>query len=613
MAAPPLHVSDYIVLGLLSALGIAAGLYISFSRRRNRHGVAPVPSDGARDVEQEEAFLGSRRLYAIPLSVSLFASALTSTSLVSFPAHYYAYGMHAIWCLVSIAVVTPIVAHTFVPVLYNLHLTSVFEYLRMRYSNGVGVTACVIYFLLSEVSGGLGIYCCALALSTMLGAPFMVWNMVIGIVGTTYTVLGGLRGVVWADTIQGLIMFASPVTILAKVGYDARYGHDGIQRRPVRDFDFSKFLFETELSASNDETIWASIINFFPFFFVRVGIDQMIAQRFLAARSLQDAQRVAYTGPALTGLYVILVLFMSLSLVYWYRDCDPLLAGFIARYDQIVPHYISENLSGQFGVRGLFLAGVVGATTSTVSSIINSHAAMLCVDVVKPYFNVSKQRMSFLIPILAITSGSIMTILATLMPYLGAAARVTIVLCGSISGPLSGLFLLALWIPWSNTKGAASATLVALVLQLWHSVGRSLAGVQPPRMDVSLDRCPYNVTDISPGHFLNDRSEAFWFYRIGTCWMNLFCILFTVGAGLAVSLATGGRKDVKKKIALSSQPIVRFWARVGLISSPLVIPETPRTPEAKGAKALLCNGTEEIGMDAVLDKEKNMPFKRPYC
>ncbi|KAH9359908.1 hypothetical protein HPB48_013811 [Haemaphysalis longicornis] len=127
MAAPPLHVSDYIVLGLLSALGIAAGLYISFSRRRNRHGVAPVPSDGARDVEQEEAFLGSRRLYAIPLSVSLFASALTSTSLVSFPAHYYAYGMHAIWCLVSIAVVTPIVAHTFVPVLYNLHLTSVFE------------------------------------------------------------------------------------------------------------------------------------------------------------------------------------------------------------------------------------------------------------------------------------------------------------------------------------------------------------------------------------------------------------------------------------------------------------------------------------------------------
>lgn len=596
MAAPPLHVVDYLVLVFLNSLGIGVGLYASFRRRRLKTVTASGSNGDACDVEPEESFLGSRRLYAIPLAMSMFASAVTSTAVVSFAAHFYMYGLHVVWCAASTAIVAPLVAHTFVPVVYGLRLTSVFQYLRMRYNNAVGVTACVIYFFLSEIVGGLAICSCSLALSTILGASFITWNAVIGLVGTTYTVLGKIRGVVWTDTVQGLVMFASPVTVVAKIAYDSYSEQDHIQRRSIWDFDFRKFLFQTDFSLSNDETVWAILLGLVPFCFVRYGIDQTVAQRYLSARSLQDAQRVAYRGCALAIVFLLVVGVMALSLVYWHRDCDPVLAGAIARYDQIVPYHINENLSGLVGLRGIFLAGVTGAATSTVSSIINSHAAIFYVDVITPYFATATKRSSYVICILALASGVVMTAFATLLPYLGTAARVTIVICNSISGPLSGLFILALWFPWSNTKGATCATLLALALQLWHSVGRSFSGIEPPRVDVSLNRCPYNVTAVPAGLVPSVGSDVFPLYRVSAPWMSVLSVLFTVAAGLVISLATGSRKEVKRNLLLSSGTIVRIWRCVGLLRREAVVPEASiEAPNAKEATLLLPISEQKIG------------------
>ncbi|KAH9359911.1 hypothetical protein HPB48_013808 [Haemaphysalis longicornis] len=121
----PLHIADYVLLVLLIIFGIGVGLYVSFVTRRSK--VAAVLSIDRCLEEQEEAFLGSRRLFVAPLSVSVFASALTSTTVVSFGALYYAYGFNTLWAIASIAVLTPAVAHTFVPVVYNLRITSVFQ------------------------------------------------------------------------------------------------------------------------------------------------------------------------------------------------------------------------------------------------------------------------------------------------------------------------------------------------------------------------------------------------------------------------------------------------------------------------------------------------------
>ncbi|CAN7992854.1 unnamed protein product, partial [Ixodes hexagonus] len=84
--------------------------------------------------------------------------------------------------------------------------------------------------------------------------------------------------------------------------------------------------------------------------------------------------------------------FAAVALVYWYRNCDPLTTGAITRVDELLPFYVSRHLTMFPGLCGLFLAGVVSASTSTVSSAINSSAAVFYVDIVSPRFTMTDQQ-----------------------------------------------------------------------------------------------------------------------------------------------------------------------------------------------------------------------------
>ncbi|KAH8030739.1 hypothetical protein HPB51_011539 [Rhipicephalus microplus] len=255
------------------------------------------------------------------------------------------------------------------------------EYLRMRFDNKVGITACVVYFVLS----------------------------------------GGLRGVVWADCAQAFLMFLSPIVIIAKVLYDSSSVTPTL--RPMSDANITDFAFRVNFDITTDENLWSGLAGALPFSLVRTGLDQMAVQRFMAARTLRDAKRIAVAGPLLVLFFFFLGECTAVAIMYWYRDCDPVMRGVIDSYDEIVPHYMMKRLADVPMLRGLFLAGLVGASTSTISSIVNSHAAIFYTDVVTPYTKISDKKAVAVMRILAFASGTIMTLCAIVVPYLGTAAR----------------------------------------------------------------------------------------------------------------------------------------------------------------------------------------------
>ncbi|KAK8783004.1 hypothetical protein V5799_015656 [Amblyomma americanum] len=134
---------------------------------------------------------------------------------------------------------------------------------------------------------------------------------------------------------------------------------------------------------------------------------------------------VAFAGISLVSFFYGLIGVTALAVIYWYRDCDPVLSGVITRYDQIVPYYIHKNTKTLDGVRGLFLAGVVSASISTISSVVNSHAAVLFVDIVLPNFRVPERKSALLIACLGAGSGTIMTLASLVLPYVSSAAKVS--------------------------------------------------------------------------------------------------------------------------------------------------------------------------------------------
>ncbi|XP_070381955.1 putative sodium-dependent multivitamin transporter [Dermacentor albipictus] len=544
---------DYALFVVLTLLSLGTGLYLSLRRR-------------GRLRTKDEAFLGSRSIHALPLAVSMVASNVTAVGMVAFVAHYYVHGFHTMWHIPTFVPLEAVIVYLFLPVMYELKITSVFEYLPMRYGNGVGVASSVIYFVLSQSIGGAAIYSAALSMATIFEITPAASSVILGVAGTTYTALGGLRSVVWADAVQALIMTASPLIIIFKIIYDA--AHEAAPRRPLADMNATAYFLRTDIDFTTDETIWASSLAAFPNQLMRLGLDQMITQRFLAARSLRDARIVAFAGAALVGFFYSLNGVTALALLYWFRDCDPVLSGFISRHDQIVPYYVNRSAGAIQGLRGLFLAGIASASISTVSSIVNSHAAVLYIDIVSLKFRVAEERTTLVMTSLAAASGTIMTLVALLVPYVSSAARFFIALYAAASGPFSAIMILAFLFPWANAKGTATAALGVFVVQIWQTAGRFFSRLAPPRMQYGLDGCPANSTtlgEVAPPRDVKV-SEVFPMYRVSPFWCCLVAAFSTVLLGLALSLVFDRRNgDNENALRLSSPLALKFWRRIGLL------------------------------------------------
>lgn len=563
--ASSVHVAEYAVFGVLMATNVLVGLYFSLGRR-------------AREAGASEAFLGGRSLGVVPLSLSVLASLVTAIGLVGFTAHFYRYGLHLLWASFTVFALVPFIGRVVVPVIYSLRVTSVFEYLRLRFGNKIGVTACACYFVLNQMQGAVSIFAAGIAVSMSFHVP-LVWSCVaIGFAGTLYTALGGLRAVVWADVMQGILILVCPLTILVKIMYDAAYestSTDGTGRRPFSDIDMKPYMFQARLDFTTDENLWSCAVGLLSSHIYRMGMDQMVVQRYAAARSLPEAQRTVLGGSILLVVSTGFLGVIAMALVYWYRDCDPLLSGTISKIEQLVPFYVHTKLSSIPGFSGLFLTGVVSATLSTVTSAVNSLAATAYVDMVSPYVKISERWVNVTVKGLAFASGLVMTLLALAVPHIGSAVRVFMVMHSSASGPFVGIYLLALAFPWANTKGVAVAASLTTAFQLWVVMGKLLSGVRPAAMPVTLDRCPGNVTSLVAK--LNSTMTAtpapkdpavFPLYLLSSYWSGLITALLTVAIGLAVSASTGGNKSADKHVSLTSEVFLNLWRKLKLLEEP---------------------------------------------
>lgn len=138
----------------------------------------------------------------------------------------------------------------------------------------------------------------------------------------------------------------------------------------------------------------------------------------------------------------------------------------------------------------------------------------------------------------SLASGTIMTLFAIAVPYLGTA-----------------------------TRGAAWACLFVCALQLWHAVGRGLSAIpRPPVIQGTMDRCPIltNTTD-SPDSVEATIAEnlpyVFPLYRVSFYWIALSGEILTMLLGTIFSLATGGGRNIKSNLHLTSTAFLSLWRR----------------------------------------------------
>ncbi|XP_056435268.1 sodium-coupled monocarboxylate transporter 1 [Gadus chalcogrammus] len=511
---------------------------------------------GRKENTSEEFLLGGRQMHAVPVAMSLTASFMSGITVIGTPAESYRYGT-AFWLFgLSYAITSIVTAEIFVPFFYRLGITSIYEYLEMRFSKSVRVLATSIFIMQTVLYTGLVIYAPAIALNQITGLNLWGVLVVTGAVCIVYCTLGGLKAVIWTDAVQLVIMLSGFAAVIARgvvlQGDMARIWQDAADGGRLEAFDFDpdplkRHTFWTILVGGS--MIWISVYS----------INQSQVQRYLACRSVAHAKTSLYLNYLGLLATVSLAMFCGLTMYSIYMKCDPLTNGDVGSPDQLLPYLVMDILADYPGVPGFFVAAAYSGTLSTVSSSINALTAVTLEDFIRPKWrNLTEKQLSWINMSLSVFFGVVCIGMAGVASLMGSVLQAALSIMGIIGGPLLGLFFLGMLFRTTNTMGGLLGLLVGLILTMWVGIG---AQIYPPGADkTNLLQFSTNCSN-SPGDN-NMTTEFPWTSALtltreppvrpplADSWYSLsylyFCplgTLCTVVVGLLVSIITGGCKQ----------------------------------------------------------------------
>lgn len=210
------------------------------------------------------------------------------------------------------------------------------------------------------------------------------------------------------------------------------------------------------------------------------AVNQVQVQRLMTVKSLKAAQKALWWNWPILSALSFTTSFSGLVIYYFYQKCDPLLSGRITSRDQNMAIYVMDALSHIPGVSGLFVAGIYSASLSSVSSCLNSLAAVTLEDYLKPLYllitnqplQMSPSRSAIPSKIIAGVFGIICIGTAFLAQRIGGILQVSLTIFGVVGGPLLGLFTLGMSMQKANEKGSVVGLFTGIIISMWIGFGK---------------------------------------------------------------------------------------------------------------------------------------------
>ncbi|CAK8683332.1 unnamed protein product [Clavelina lepadiformis] len=405
-------------------------------------------------------YFGGGKMSPIPLGLSIAVTFISAINIIGFPAETYLFGTAIFWFCFIIIVPTIVACLFHIPMVHRLKLVSIYQYLELRFDKKLRQACSAIMLFIMIVFIGLTIYVPGLALNavTPLG---LEWTIVLtSFVCTLYTALGGMKAVVWTDTLQTFIMLAGCLAALIKTTVHVG-GFGNIWAALDRGNRLNFWNFTTDPTVRN--SFWSICVGTS---IAASNPNQAITQRHLSCESIKKARMAAMVAIVPHFVFSVITILTGCAMYAYYEGCDPIMDKRIAKPDQMMPYLVVDVFNDVPGMAGLFVSAAFSATLSTVSSGINSLAALLLEDfVLHRYPKLSSTIQVTLSKGIVIGLGVLVMCFALTIKYFnGTIIQIAFTLGGTLGGPVLAVFTLGMFFPWANTKGTAIGQIVSTVL-----------------------------------------------------------------------------------------------------------------------------------------------------
>ncbi|MBN2522069.1 MAG: sodium:solute symporter [Bacteroidales bacterium] len=409
-----------------------------------------------RKANSNSFFIGNRRSPWYIVAFGMIGASLSGITFISVPGWVLTSKFYYMQMVLGYLLGYAAIVHILLPLYYKLNLTSIYVYLKSRFGN-VSYKTGAVFFLISRVVGAsfrLFIVANVLQITVFdkLHIPFALTILITLIFIYIYTFRGGIKTIVWTDTLQTLFMLFAVVACILFVSKDLR-------------LDFKSLFIEisrNELSTVFNFAKWREGSFFFKQFLsgafitiVMTGLDQDMMQKNLSCRSLHDAQKNMYWYSAM--LIPVNMLFLSLGV---------LLVQFSNARGIPIPEY-TDNLFPLLATGGympnlvgiIFMLGLIAAAYSSADSAITALTTSITIDLFEAE-NIEEKKLRKLRWTIHIAVSLIIGVVIFIFRILNNDAVISTLFkaAGYTYGPLLGLYAFGLF-----TKLALRDTWVPLI------------------------------------------------------------------------------------------------------------------------------------------------------
>lgn len=463
-----MHLLDYLTVALY--LSMMLGLGAMFGKNQTR----------------SEFFSASRSMGWLPVGLSVMATLFSSNSFVFYPAAAFGDSLRIGLSLLAFTLMTPVVIWVFIPVYSRLKVETAYQYLELRYNVSVRTLASGLFVLLRIGWMASATYAASVVVASVMGLPQTTVIIGLGVISIAYTIVGGLRAVMWTDVIQFFVfaatIFVTLFLILSLTG-----------EAPSKIFEtyFSgreNLVFDFTPSMTLPYGSWVILIGVFLEGLSAFGVDQVAVQRYISSRSERSSQIGALVN--LIGMWIVMpgLLLIGVGLFAYYSHHPSelgtgTLEQVLAAEPKVADRAMSAFVSVHFppGLAGLYLAALMAAIMSSIDSGVHSVTTALVVDFrdrlfpqLKPHNERHEVRW---IRWLVFLIGSISITLACFVGPLGNVFDIGKKLTSAFGGPLLAIFVLALFARRTTATAvllsvtiSTSATLYLMYTMDWFSV-----------------------------------------------------------------------------------------------------------------------------------------------
>lgn len=330
----------------------------------------------SRKSNNETYFTGNRSSPWFVVAYGMIGASLSGVTFISIPGDvgnsHFSYMMLVFGYLLGYAVI----AQVLLPLYYRLNLTSIYSYLESRFGFYSYKTGSFFFILSRSIGTSFRVYLVVNVLQVFIfdawKIPFVVTAIVFMGLIILYSYRGGIKTIVWTDTLQTTFMLAAVVLTIVMIAKELNFTLPQLINAAAGS-EYSEMLI----------TDWTSRYFFLKQFLsgtfiaiVMTGLDQDMMQKNLSCRNLRDARKNIYLMS--WSLLPVNLLFLFLGLVlYLYANAHQIVIS--GTTDNLYPSIALQYLSPMAGI--VFFIGLVAAAYSSADGSLTSLTTSFSIDI----------------------------------------------------------------------------------------------------------------------------------------------------------------------------------------------------------------------------------------